>query len=54
MTKPKFSKDDEDVAATMVHATPGAAITINQLLKVRKDNVTPPARTPFDNAKMYT
>lgn len=54
MAKPKFSKeDDESAKALLVHTTPGAAITVAQLMKVRRDNVTPPARKPFDNAKMY-
>ena len=55
MAKPNFSKDEDAATAKLlVHTTPGAAITVDQLMKVRKDNVTPPARTPFENAKLYT
>ena len=53
VAKPSFTKDDEK-SALIVHNTPGAALTIDQLLKVRKNNVTPPNRTPFDNAKLYS
>ena len=52
MVRGKVIKEDFEDKDAQLHTTPGAFLSINQLMGIRKNNETPLPRKPHESTKL--